>query len=332
MPWNRPLIIGMILLLLALGWLRTNSGETELVRSSRLLMGTIVEIVVSGQNTGQLEAAVDDAFAEMARLDRLLSRHYQDSDVTRVSQGSKGGKVAPETAEVVALGLDVARRSNGAFDMTLGRLKTLWGIDQENPVVPTQEAIAEALEGVGFRALSLEGLNLVKQSPQLMVDLGGIAKGYIVDRAVVVLKNHGITSGAVNAGGDMYLLGQHPEHPWRIGIQHPREQGGILATVQVRDKAVVTSGDYERFFEQDGQRYHHIFDPETGSPARGCQSVTVITDSVALGDALATALFVLGPQKGLELLADYPGSEGLIVAADGTLHPSQGWADYQSAP
>jgi thiamine biosynthesis lipoprotein len=332
LPWNRPLIIGIILLLLALGWLRTNSGDNELVRRSRLMMGTIVEIVASGQDTGQLNAAVDDAFAEMARLDRLLSRHYQDSDVSRLSQSSRGGKVAQETAEVVALGLDVARRSKGAFDMTLGHLKILWGIDQENPVIPTQAAIAEALEGTGFQSLSLEGLNLIKQSPQLMVDLGGIAKGYIVDQAVVVLKKHGVTSGAVNAGGDMYLLGQHPEHPWRIGIQHPREQGGILATVQVRDKAVVTSGDYERFFEQEGQRYHHIFDPETGSPARGCQSVTVITDSVALGDALATALFVLGPQKGLALLAEYPGSAGLIVAADGTLHPSPGWANYTGSP
>jgi thiamine biosynthesis lipoprotein len=295
-------------------------------------MGTVVEIVVSGQDTGQLETAVDEAFAEMARLDRLLSRHYPDSDVTRLSKSLKGGKVAPETAAVIALGLDVASHSNGAFDMTLGRLKALWGIDQENPTVPEQAAIAEAIEGTGPQALSLDGLNLVKQRPQLMVDLGGIAKGYIVDRAVAVLKTRGITSGAVNAGGDMYLLGRHPEHLWRIGIQHPREPGGILATVEVHDKAVVTSGDYERFFEQDGQRYHHIFDPETGSPARGCQSVTVITDSAALGDALATALFVLGPEKGLELLAQYPGSAGLIVAADGTLHPSQGWADYQSSP
>jgi len=296
------------------------------------MMGTIVEIVATGQDPDQLEAAIDEAFAEMARLDRLLSRHYQDSDVSRLSQSRKGGKVAPETAEVIALGLDVARHSKGAFDMTLGRLKALWDINQENPVIPKQEAIAEAMEGIGPRALSLEGLNLFKQSPQLMVDLGGIAKGYIVDRAIIVLKKHGINNGAVNAGGDMYLLGQHPEHPWRIGIQHPREQDGILATVQVRDKAVVTSGDYERFFEQDGHRYHHIFDPETGSSARGCQSATVITKSVALGDALATALFVLGPQKGLELLAEYPGSEGLIVAADGTLHPSTGWASYADSP
>ena len=332
MSWNRPLIIGLIFLVLALGWLRTNSADTELVRRSQLMMGTIVEIVASGKNSDQLKAAIDDAFAEMARLDRLLSRHYQDSDVSRLSQSDQGGSVAPETAAVIALGLDVARRSNGAFDLTLGRLKALWGIDEENPHVPEQAAIAKAIEGIGPRSLELNGRNVIKRSPQLMVDLGGIAKGYIVDRAVDVLKEHAITDAAVNAGGDMYLLGQHPQHPWRIGIQHPREQNGILATVQVRDRAVVTSGDYERFFEQDGQRYHHIFNPQTGMPARGCQSVTVITDSVALGDALATAIFVLGPQQGLKLLADYPGAEGLIVAADGSLHPSPGWTTYQGTP
>ena len=332
MSWNRPLIIGIVFLLLALGWLRTNSADSEPVRRSQFLMGTVVEIVAAGGDHDQLEAAIDEAFAEMARLDKLLSRYYQDSDVTRLSQSETGGKVAPETAAVIALGLDVARRSNGAFDMTLGRLKALWGLDQEHPTVPPQADLTRAIEGIGPEALELDGLNLVKRSPQLMVDLGGVAKGYIVDKAVAVLKKHAITNAAVNAGGDMYLLGQHPDRPWRIGIQHPREQERILATVEVRDQAVITSGDYERFFEQDGQRYHHIFDPQTGWPARGCQSVTVITDSVALGDALATAIFVLGPQQGLALLADYPGTQGLVVAADGTLHPSPGWAGYLGTP
>ena len=159
-------------------------------------------------------------------------------------------------------------------------------------------------------------------------------EGYAVDRAIAVLKQHGVTSATVNAGGDMYLLGQHsnPQRSWRIGIQHPRQPETVLETVQVRDRAVVTSGDYERFFEQDDVRYHHIFDPQTGFPARGCQSVTIIADSVALGDALATAVFVLGPEAGLQLLTEYPRTEGLIVAADGTLHTSPGWARFRVAP
>jgi thiamine biosynthesis lipoprotein len=268
----------------------------------------------------------------MTRLDQLFSSYRRDSEVSRLSQSSGGGEVSAETAAVLALGLVVAQRSGGAFDLTLGRLKSLWGIDGDNPVVPDRQAIAAALAGIGPEALTLDGRQLRKRSAQVQIDLGGIAKGYAVDRAVAVLKEHGIASAAVNAGGDMYLLGQRPERPWRVGIQHPRQKDAVLETVQVHDRAVVTSGDYERFFEQDGQRYHHIFDPQSGFPARGCQSVTVIADSVALGDALATSLFVLGPQAGLQLLDQYPGAEALIVAADGSLHATPGWTKYQVTP
>lgn len=325
---NRSLIIVLLVALLALTWWRLQPTD-EASRRTRLLMGTVVEIIAEGQDADQ---AIDKAFAEMERLDRLLSRHKPDSEVSRLSASSAGGQVAVETAEVLALGLDVARQSGGAFDMTLGRLKSLWGLDTETPAIPSQKARSAALTDVGPNAIQLNGLKVAKQSPELQVDLGGIAKGYIVDRAVTVLKEHGIVNAAINAGGDMYLLGQKGQRPWRIGIQHPRTTETVLDTVQVIDLAVVTSGDYERFFEQDGVRYHHIFDPRNGMPARGCQSVTIITDSVALGDALATALFVLGPEKGLQLLEKYPHTEGLLVAADGSLHESPGWAAYRGKP
>ena len=255
-----------------------------------------------------------------------------DSEVARLSRSASGDFLSDDAVTVLTLGLQVARRSDGAFDLTLGRLKSLWEIEQEHPAVPDRQAVTDALAGTGPNALILDGRQLSKREPQLQIDLGGIAKGYAVDRAIAVLKEHGVTSAAVNAGGDMYLLGQRPERPWRIGIQHPRLKDAVLETVEVRDRAVVTSGDYERFFEQDGQRYHHIFDPQSGFPARGCQSVTVIADSVALGDALATALFVLGPQEGLRLLDQYPGTEALIVAEDGSLHASAGWTKYQVSP
>ncbi len=331
MPWNRPLIIGLLVMLLAMTWWRLQSDDGE-IRRSRLMMGTVVEIVAGGEDSNKLESAVDAAFAEIARLDMLLSRHQEKSDVTRLSQSDRGSKVAVETAEVITLGLDVAQRSGGAFDLTLGQLKALWGFGLENPTVPDRNTLSAALSGIGPTALSLNGQQVTKQSPHLQVDLGGIAKGYAVDRAIAVLREHGVASAAVNAGGDMYLLGQRPERSWRIGIQHPRQKDTVLETVQVSDQAVVTSGDYERFFERDGIRYHHIFDPQNGLPARGCRSVTIIADSVVLGDALATAVFVLGPKAGLQLLTQYPKAEALIVAADGTLYNSPGWAQYRVAP
>lgn len=328
MPWNRPLIIALVVALLALTWWRLLPVKDE-IRRSRLMMGTVVEIKASGLDTDKLDAAVTAAFAEIDRLDKLLSRYKQDSDVTRLSQADDKQKVAVETAEVLALGLDVAQRSDGAFDLTLGQLKSLWDFEQESPTVPGKQAIAKALSGIGPASLALDGQLVSKRTPDLQIDLGGIAKGYAVDRAIDVLKQHGVASAAINAGGDMYLLGQRPQRLWRIGIQHPRQKETVLETVQVRDRAVVTSGDYERFFEQDGVRYHHIFNPRNGFPARSCQSVSIIADSVALGDALATAVFVLGPEAGLLLLAQYPQAEGLIVAVDGTRHTSPGWNNYR---
>lgn len=325
---NRPLIIILLLAMLALGWWRLHPAEDG-VRRTRLLMGTVVEIVAQGADA---QDAVDAAFAEMVRLEKLLSRHVPESDVSRISASETGGEVTPETAQVIALGLEIAAKSGGAFDLTLGRLKSLWKIEDEAPTIPSQSDITKALAGIGPHALQLDGQLVRKRQPQLLIDLGGIAKGFIVDRAVDVLKAHGIASAAVNAGGDMYLLGSKAARPWRIGIQHPRSADAILATVEVSDRAVVTSGDYERYFERDGVRYHHIFDPKTGQPARRCQSVTIIADSVALGDALATAVFVLGPQQGLELLKQFPQTEGLIVAADDTLHKSPGWDHYEAAP
>jgi len=331
LPWNRPLIIGLLVVLLAMSWWRLQpDGEAE-IRRSRVMMGTVVEIMAAGEGS-DLEAAVEEAFAEMERLDKLLSRYNASSEVSRLSQSPGGGDVAAETAEVIALGLEVSRKSGGAFDMTLGRLKALWAIDEAAPKVPTSEALAKALAGIGPQALTLEGRQLHKQSPQLQLDLGGIAKGYAVDRAIAILKQHGVTSAAVNAGGDMYLLGQRSARDWRVGIQHPRDKGGVLETVQIRDRAVVTSGDYERYFEQDGVRYHHIFAPQNGMPARGCQSVTIVADSVALGDALATAVFVLGPAAGLTFMEQFPQAEALIIAADGSRYVSPGWTRYQVTP
>lgn len=331
MPWNRPLIIGLLLVVLAMSWWRLQAGGEDL-RRSRVMMGTVVEIQAFGDDRQALEVAVEAALVEMERLDKLLSRYRDDSDISRLSQSLAGGEVAVETAEVLALGLEVARLSGGAFDMSLGRLKSLWAFDQETPSLPPARDISAALIDIGPGALLLQGQTLHKTSPGLQLDLGGIAKGYAVDRAITILKEHGVTSAAVNAGGDMFLLGQRQERAWRVGVQHPREKDGVLETLQVRDRAVVTSGDYERFFELDGVRYHHLFDPRDGQPARACQSVTIVAESVALGDALATAVFVLGPAAGMKLLEQFPQAEGLIVAADGHRHASPGWASYRATP
>lgn len=315
--FSRPLVPILLLLLVALFlWQREPASETPLSRTS-LIMGTLVEIKVYGDDRELLQQGIDSAFAEMVRLEQIFSPHIPESEVSRLSAADRPMVVSEETATLLSLGQKIARKSEGAFDMCLGKLKALWGIQTENPQVPGEKDLKHALAGIGPDALQISGKQVLKQSPELQIDLGGIAKGYAVDSAVEKLRQAGIFSAAVNAGGDIRLLGDRQGQPWRIGIQDPRRSGEIIATLTLKDRAVVTSGDYERYFEQDGIRYHHLFDPHTGHPARGCQSITVVAADAARADALATAAFVLGPQKGLALLEQTQDVEGFLIAADG---------------
>lgn len=315
--FGRPLVLFLLVLLAALLiWQQRPADETPVIRTE-LIMGTLVEIKAYGSDKDLLERGIDDAFAEMGRLEQLLSTHIPGSEVSRLSAATGPVQVSEETAALLVRGGQIARLSHGAFDMGLGRLKDLWGIESDMPRVPGEKEIQDALQGIGPDALQIDGLQVRVRTPGLKIDLGGIAKGYAVDRAVETLRRAGVMSAAVNAGGDIRLLGDRQGQPWRIGIQHPRQAGAIVATLTLQDQAVVTSGDYERYFEQDGIRYHHLFDPQTGRPARGCQSVSVIGADAASADALATAAFVLGPERGLDFLERLPGVEGLVLAADG---------------
>lgn len=319
MPFNRPFALLLLGLLLVTAWWRLRPEPGPLLQT-RLLMGTTVTIEADGLDRPRLEAAISAAFAEIARIEALMSPHRPDSDVARLSAAAGEATVAPETAEVIAAGLELGRRSGGAFDLTLGRLKGLWGIEEEAPRIPAPAEIRGALAGVGPQALAVDGTTVRKRLPSLAVDLGAIAKGFAVDRAIAVLRSHGVASAAVNAGGNILVFGTRQGRPWRVGIQHPRQSDGVLATVEVSDRAVATSGDYERFFERNGRRYHHIFDPQTGYPADRCQSVTILAPTAMLADGLSTTVFVLGPEQGLALLRGYPGVDALIVAADGRWH------------
>ena len=324
MSTRNTFLLFALLVALAIVGLRSLGGDTpKEFRRSRILMDTVVEITVTDAGGAPLPQVVDKAFDEMARIERLTSLFREGSDVARIN-AQRETEVAPETAAIVSLGLEVSRASGGAFDMTLGRLKMLWPMDGTQKAVPSQEAIRTALAGSGMDAIALRNGQVSRRFAETMVDLGGIAKGYAIDRAYETLKAAGVRQAAVNAGGDLRLLGGHGEKPWRIAIQHPRKPGGIVGALALRDVAVVTSGDYERFFELDGVRYHHLFDPHTGWPARASQSATVVAPSAALADALATAAFVLGPQKGIALLEKTPDAEGLIIGADGNIYRTAG--------
>lgn len=321
---RRPLaLIAALLLILLISWSLRPKPSAEVARTA-LIMGTLVEIKGVGPDQKHTEEAISAAFDIMKSEEARFSSRIETSQISAINRNKGALEADPEVLFVLQLGQQISRQSAGAFHMGLGRLIKLWGFEAVNPRVPETQAIKQLLPAFTQDAVSMAGTGVERTDPRIQLDLGGIAKGYAVDRALEVLRASGLQSASVNAGGDIGLLGGHGERPWKIGIQHPRKPGELLATLELRDRAIVTSGDYERFFEIDGVRYHHILNPQTGLPARACQSVTVVAPRVAEADALATAVFVLGPNKGLALLENSSAVEGLIVGADGQVKVTAG--------
>jgi len=250
-----------------------------------------------------------------------MSRFRDDSTVAAIDRNApRWTAISPDLATVLRAAVGVAARSKGAFDPTIGAVSALWGFGEEGGHIPEAKALKAALATVSYHRLAVEQKRARLLYPETRLDLGGIAKGFAVDRAADLLAKAGVKGAIVNAGGDIRLFGERPGGgPWHIGIQHPRNPEELLTKLDVTDTAVVTSGDYERFFLKDGVRYHHILDPKTGQPARGCQSVTVVTKSAMRADALATAAFVLGPERGMAFLKEAHVQQAIIVTTDGTV-------------
>lgn len=303
----------------------------KLYRQSEFLLNTLVEITVASLNEQDAEQAISAAFEEMRRVEALLTRYRSDSQITRINQLAGEDQFVPVNREV----RDILQRSlhysvlmDGLFDITVGPLIDLWGIGTDHERIPEVSKLQQVLQQIDYRNVEIrdeQGVRL--RYPEMTLDLGGIAKGYSIDRGIEVLQSHNITSALLNAGGDIRCIGTKPDGtPWRIGIRHPRKQNEILGVFELRDNAVATSGDYERFFVHQGIRYHHIFVPDTGMPARECQSVTILTDTAEKADVLATSVFIMGPQQGIAFIEEQTDVEGMIIRADGEIIQSSGFS------
>ncbi len=284
-------------------------------------MDTVVEVTVSGGGERRARALAQEVFALFDRVEREMSRFRDDSTVSAIArEAPRWVSISSDLATVLRQAVQVAALSKGAFDPTIGAVSALWGFGEEGGHIPAPQPLKAALATVDYRSLEVEQGRARLTTPGSRLDLGGIAKGYAVDRGAALLKQAGVAGAIINAGGDIRVLGERPGGgPWRIGIQHPRDPEALLTKVEVTGTAVVTSGDYERYFMEDGVRYHHILDPKTGQPARGCQSVTVVTGSAMRADALATACFVLGPEAGMALLRRARVQQAILVTADGSV-------------
>jgi len=266
----------------------------HLYKNSRMMMGTVVEVISPDRR------AADIAFREIKRIESLLSYYRDDSEVSRLNKQGRL-EVSPETLFVIKKAGEFWQTTQGAFDVTVAALLELWGFSGGNYRVPDDIKIKETLELIGFDKVRISGSIIEFKTEGMKIGLGAIAKGYAVDCAARKLKLAGIKSALINAGGDIYCLGDKGGLPWRVAIKAGQE-AGFAGYLELKDKAVATSGNYEQYFSVGNTRYCHILDPRTGKPAdTDIASVTVIADDCLTADALATSIFVLGKEKGRKL-------------------------------
>jgi len=300
------------------------------------LMDTVVEIKVYHKKKAEAEKAINSSMEEMKRVEQKMSCFFPGSEVSMINKEAfleekKGSllvegwiPVSDELFSLLEESVLLSKLTKGSFDITIYPLRKIWKFEGENLEVPSKGEIERVLELVAYKNMILQNGKISFAKKGMGIDLGGIAKGYAVDAAIKVLKDKNINSAIVNAGGDMYVLGRKQGKSWRIGIRHPRREREILGTIEVEDRAIVTSGDYERFFFSGGKKYHHIINPKTGYPADECQSVTIVAKEATFADGLATGIFVLGPKEGMALIENLEGVEGVIVNKEGDVSVSSG--------
>jgi thiamine biosynthesis lipoprotein len=304
---------------------------SQIVERTHQTMGTEIRLTASTVEVVVAETAFSQVFADFDRLDNMLSVWKPESEVVllNAAAGDRPVPVSTETREVLRVAREVSEWTDGAFDVTFGVLAGLWKFDAQDQdgTVPDPREVQARLPLVDFRALRLddEAGTAFLARRGMSVHLGGIGKGYAVDRAVGILRSHGLTDFMIQAGGDLYVGGHKDGQPWKLGIRDPRGPlDHVFATLELTDGTFSTSGDYERFFFKDGRRYHHILDLTLGAPARLSRSVTLVTNKAVVADALAKGVFVLGPVRGLALVERTPDVEAVIVGAGNEVVVSSG--------
>ena len=329
MRWRLAPAIAVVVLSTIAGCQHTPE-EASVVRRDRITMGSNLTLTAVAGNEAATLAAFDEVFAEFERLDALMSVWREGSEVLALNAaaGAHAVPVSAEVLEVLRIARQVSEWTDGKFDVTFGALSDLWKFDQDQDgTIPRPEDIRSRLPLIDYRAVVLDerAKTAFLRRAGMRVNLGGIGKGYAVDRAIAILRRRGVHNFMIQAGGDLYVGGRRGDHPWRLGIQDPRGPANrTFAAIELSDETLSTSGDYERFFMKNGRRYHHILDLDAGEPAQGCRSVTLVSDRAVLADALAKGVFILGPERGMALIERLPGVEGVIVSATNQVLVSSG--------
>lgn len=317
-----------LLLLLLAAALSSVTVQAAWLSGEATIMGTRCAVQLWAEDPAAGEASIEAVFAEMRRIDALMSTYKPDSEVSRVNASAATAPMAI-SAELFALletSQQYSRLSSGAFDITYASVGYLY--DYRARQRPDDASIAAALPGVDFRQLRLDPVQrtVAFGRPGMRIDLGGIAKGHAVDRGIEVLRSRGVARAMVNAGGDTRVIGDRFGQPWVIGIRHPDRSEEVVLRIPLVDAAFSTSGDYERYFDEGGVRYHHILDPKTGQSPHSVRSVTVIASTATRTDGLTKTVFILGPEEGIAFINALTDADAIVIAADGKVSYSKGLA------
>lgn len=307
----------------------------EWLGDARPMMGTQVSVYLWSDDTQIGHAAVEAVFDEAARIDHLMSTYRGDSEVSKINRnaGKAPQTVSSELFDLLQRSVEMSALTAGSFDITYESVGQHFDFRARQR--PDAGTVANELHRIDFQLLQLDETRRSVEFAEegVRINLGGIAKGHVVERGVEILRGHGIEHAIVTAGGDTRLLGDKRGRPWVVGIRDPRKDGEVAMSLPLADEAISTSGDYERFFDEDGVRYHHIIQPMTGNPASGVHSATVLGPDAVITDALSTSVFVMGVDKGLKLIASLPEYESVVIDADGQVFFSDGLVqprDHQS--
>ena len=296
-------------------------------------MGSTLTLTAWTADEPAAKAAFDEVFAEFTRLEKSMSTWIADSDVSRVNReaGVRPVPVSAEVREVLKTARQMSEWTGGKFDVTFGVLSGLWKFDHDQDnVIPDTREVRRRLPLIDYRAIQIDDVagTVFLARKGMSMHLGGIGKGYAVDRGARILRQRGIRDFMIQSGGDIYVAGLKDGRAWRLGIQDPRGPANrTFAELDLTDGTFSTSGDYERYFVKNGRRYHHILDPATGEPARGARSVTIVSNLAALADGLSTGVFIMGPEAGMALIEKLPDVEGVIVSDSNAVLISSGLRD-----
>ncbi|WP_026376132.1 FAD:protein FMN transferase [Aestuariibacter salexigens] len=321
--------IGFICILGALAVLAWPCHSKWFVASEGI-MGTNIHTEIWSEDEALGQKAVKLVMGEMERINQLMSPYIDTSELSRINAlaAREDVIISDEMFALLSLSTELSERSNGAFDITFASVGFLY--DYRNRIKPSDADIEQKLEAIDYRLVELDAHTKSVRffHKDVKIDLGGIAKGHAVDNAIALLEKNAIQHALVTAGGDTRLLGDRNGKPWIVGIRDPRDREKQAVVVPLENTAMSTSGDYERYFEQDGQRYHHILSPSSGKSTHSVQSVSIIGPSATINDGLSTAVFVLGLEDGMALIERMPGYDAIIMDNNRSMHFSSGLADH----